>query len=212
MKQSDKSNETKRKVESAAERLFSQKGYELTTMQDIIELSGMSKGAIYHQYSSKQEILAALTKQAQLNVGAMFKSVNEDTSITAKEKILCIAKYFSNSETQKNLVNANWAEKIPFALLDTLRSTLKEYAPLLASILTQGINSKEFVCANPKLTAEYILLMMDIWLDPVIFHWSKEERNERFDFFIDSLTVMAPGLITVEDADNYRDAFFGDRP
>ena len=45
---------------SISYRLFLEKGYEQTTIQDIINELGMSKGAIYHHFKSKEEILHAI--------------------------------------------------------------------------------------------------------------------------------------------------------
>lgn len=43
-------------------RLFMEKGYERTSIQDIIDnLGGLSKGAIYHHFKSKEDILVAVT-------------------------------------------------------------------------------------------------------------------------------------------------------
>ena len=52
MKQEEKSLLSKGKIIDAAMKLFLEKGYENTTMQDIVEASGMSKGAIYHYFKS----------------------------------------------------------------------------------------------------------------------------------------------------------------
>ena len=59
MKQEEKSMASKGRVLEAAASLFIRKGYEETTMQDIMEESGLSKGAIYHHFAGKQEILKA---------------------------------------------------------------------------------------------------------------------------------------------------------
>ena len=61
MKQEEKSLLSKSKIIDAAMKLFLEKGYENTTMQDIVQASGMSKGAIYHYFKSKQEIVAYLS-------------------------------------------------------------------------------------------------------------------------------------------------------
>lgn len=43
--------------------LFIQKGYEKTSIQDILNELGLSKGAIYHYFNSKEEILYAVLKK-----------------------------------------------------------------------------------------------------------------------------------------------------
>ena len=51
---------TKNQILDAALKVFVKSGYAETTMSDIVEESGLSKGAIYHYYSSKKELFLAL--------------------------------------------------------------------------------------------------------------------------------------------------------
>ena len=49
---------TRRRILDAAQKLFSEKGFEHTSMQDIVnELGNLSKGAIYHHFPGKEAIL-----------------------------------------------------------------------------------------------------------------------------------------------------------
>ena len=53
--------ETVRKILDVAERLFAERGYERTTMADIVAgLEGLTKGAVYHHFRSKEEIFDML--------------------------------------------------------------------------------------------------------------------------------------------------------
>lgn len=52
--------ETVEKILDVSMRLFSEKGYEHTTIQDIVDALGMSKGAIYHHFKSKEDIIDRL--------------------------------------------------------------------------------------------------------------------------------------------------------
>ena len=56
-----KRNTTKKKIVSAAWQLFYDQGYENTTVDDIIELSGTSKGSFYHYFGGKDELLSSLS-------------------------------------------------------------------------------------------------------------------------------------------------------
>ena len=52
---------TEEKILDVAMRLFLEKGYDNTTIQDIVDgLGGLTKGAIYHHFKSKEEIIEAL--------------------------------------------------------------------------------------------------------------------------------------------------------
>lgn len=52
---------TKGKIISAAWKLFYDKGYEETTVDDIVELSGTSKGSFYHYFNGKDALLSSLS-------------------------------------------------------------------------------------------------------------------------------------------------------
>lgn len=73
--------ETVNLILDVSQRLFIEKGYDNTTIQDIIdELGGLTKGAIYHHFSSKQDILDAvierlLQKYDCLRVGVKFNPI-----------------------------------------------------------------------------------------------------------------------------------------
>ena len=53
-------NQTKSKIVSAAWRLFYEQGYENTTVDEIIALSGTSKGSFYHYFDGKDALLGSL--------------------------------------------------------------------------------------------------------------------------------------------------------
>lgn len=51
----------KARIVSAAWQLFHDKGYDHTTVDDIIELSGTSKGSFYYYFNTKDELLSTLS-------------------------------------------------------------------------------------------------------------------------------------------------------
>lgn len=55
---------TREKILEAAARIFSQKGFHATSMQDIASAVNLQKASLYHHVSSKQEILVALSDMA----------------------------------------------------------------------------------------------------------------------------------------------------
>ena len=56
--------QTRNFILETAFRLFIEKGYERTSIQDIIDqLGGLSKGAIYHHFKSKEDILTAVCER-----------------------------------------------------------------------------------------------------------------------------------------------------
>ena len=60
--------ETVEKILRVSLKLFQEKGYEATTIQDIVDALGMSKGAIYHHFKSKADIMDLLSERYYQNL------------------------------------------------------------------------------------------------------------------------------------------------
>ena len=58
---------TEERILEVAERLFLEKGFEQTTIQDIVDALGdLTKGAVYHHFKSKEEIIDAVSDRCLL--------------------------------------------------------------------------------------------------------------------------------------------------
>lgn len=62
-------NKRKQHVIEMAYKLFIEKGFQATSIQDILDFSGISKGTFYNYFSSKNELLIALFKTLYQNIG-----------------------------------------------------------------------------------------------------------------------------------------------
>ena len=59
-RQAERSAATRARVLDAAERLFAEQGYEATSTDEILEASGISRGALYHHFATKQAVFEAV--------------------------------------------------------------------------------------------------------------------------------------------------------
>ena len=74
--------ETVKLILDVATHLFVEKGYDATSLQDIINETNLSKGAIYHHFSSKEEIFEAIFHRiGEENTSALAK-VRDDTLLS----------------------------------------------------------------------------------------------------------------------------------
>ena len=75
--------ETIAKILDTSLRLFLEKGYEKTTIQDIVNnLEGLTKGAIYHHFKSKEEILDAALDRADAAAFRAYKEIRDDQNMS----------------------------------------------------------------------------------------------------------------------------------
>ena len=83
--------ETVQLILDVAFRLFMEKGYEHTSIQDIIDhLGGLSKGAIYHHFKSKEDILFAVTDRMVSESNQMLAAIRDRPGLSGKEKLKVI--------------------------------------------------------------------------------------------------------------------------
>lgn len=199
MNQREKSFATKNKILNAASTLFFEKGYEETTMQDIMERSGVSKGAIYHYFVSKQEIISFMIKDAQKHINTRFLEIADDNSLSAEEKIKAVITYFIENREQNILIANKWIDKVPYALVDTIRNANKYIAPQIAKIIKQGMQNGNFQCNYPDELAEALIQLFDVWLDPVITERTLVETVSRLKFIFHLLDCIGVPLFSKEN-------------
>ena len=85
--------ETVNLILDVAFRLFMEKGYEHTSIQDIIKhLGGLSKGAIYHHFKSKEDILEAVSDRMAAESNKMLADIRDDMALNGLEKLRKIFK------------------------------------------------------------------------------------------------------------------------
>ena len=72
---------------ATAERLFYTKGYEKTSVQDILNEMGFSKGGFYHHFDSKLAVLEAICELRAQECGAQARQAADRTEGTAVDKL-----------------------------------------------------------------------------------------------------------------------------
>ena len=134
--------ETVNRILDVAFRLFMEKGYEYASIQDIIDhLGGLSKGAIYHHFKSKEDILVAVTERMTAESNQMLAAIRDRSDITGKEKLKTIFKESINRPVQNDIftVAPNFHSN-PKLLASLLYDTIEEAAPhYILPIIKQGI-------------------------------------------------------------------------
>jgi len=81
--------DTKKKIAKVAWQLFREKGYEQTTVDDIILRSGTSKGSFYNYYTSKDELLSGLSDVFDAWYEEIYPTIDPDMNSFDKLIFLC---------------------------------------------------------------------------------------------------------------------------
>lgn len=167
-------------------RLFTEKGYEHTSIQDIIDhLGGLSKGAIYHHFKSKEDILIAVTEKMTEESNKMLGVIRDRTDLSGREKLKTIFKESIARPVQDEIFTlAPDLSDSPRLLFSIFRETVDEAAPnYILPIIEQGISDGSIQTDCPAELAELIILAANIWMNPMIFNNSAEEAYRKFIVF-----------------------------
>lgn len=178
--------ETVQLILDVAYRLFMKKGYEYTSIQDIIDnLGGLSKGAIYHHFKSKEDILIAVIQRMTAQSNQLLANVRDRSNLNGKEKLKTIFKKSISRPVQEEIFatapNFHNNSKL---LVGLLQDTMEEATPnYILPIIEEGIKDGSIQTNYPKQLAELIMLAANVWMNPMIFEDTQEESYCKFMVF-----------------------------
>lgn len=190
------------KILEASQRLFLEKGYDNTTIQDIVnELDGLSKGAIYHHFKSKEEIMSALGDRMFFQNNP-FEKVKRRTDLNGLEKMKLAILLNQSDETQIGLTRqAVPLLKNPRILAEMIATNRRLLCPYWMELLEEGQKDGSVKTPYTKELAEFLILT-DIWMIPSVFPATKEELQKRLQFIKETLEHM--GLPLIDDEIEHR--------
>lgn len=176
--------ETVEKILQVSFGLFVEKGYDKTSIQDIVDNLGMSKGAIYHHFKSKEEILQRLCDRIYEN-NEWYNAIVGDRSLNALQKLERIFEVQLGSEekvvmdivTMPVMYNSRM-------ILESIKSAVNETAPLIAGLMEEGLRDGSIHCDQPRETSELMMLMINLWINPGIFPVDREQLLTKVEFFL----------------------------
>ncbi len=209
MKQEEKSMLSKEKILNAAGEVFIQKGFDTATMQDIMEKCGLSKGAIYHHFKSKEEIMQALGDRMFFENNP-FDEVRKRTDMNGLGKIRELLK-INQANTERNKINVQAIPilKDPHILATALEANRKFLTPLWLELLEEGKRDGSINTEYAKELSE-LLPLINFWLMPSIFPATAEEICHKFNFIIDMLAKAGLPLLEDDELKGSAEKFIND--
>ena len=192
--------ETVNQILNVAYRLFMEKGYEHTSIQDILNnLGGLSKGAIYHHFKSKEEILETVTNRMTEESNKILAKIRDRKDLTGKEKLKMIFTESLNRPVQEEIfAAAPNISKSPTLLFSMFRDTVDGVSPnYILPIIREGVADGTIRTDCPEELAELIILLANIWMNPMVFGNSPEQIYRKFSVFRQMMQGF--GLDIVDD-------------
>ena len=169
---------------SVSAKLFLEKGFDKTSMMDIAKTAGISKGAIYHHFQSKDEIIKSVTeRQSQAVKDAMENFLSETSSLSGKEQLqLILERNFENQKAHYLDDVMSIRMKSAEFVLSYMQSCVNKDSAFVSEIIKRGIADGSLVTDSPDECAEVFLLLLNVWCDPAVFDCNGEKLSLRLKF------------------------------
>ncbi|MGX1828075.1 TetR/AcrR family transcriptional regulator [Paenibacillus taichungensis] len=190
--------QTVQQILNVAAQLFTDKGFEKTSIQDIIVTLGMSKGAVYHHFRSKEEILDAVMEQ-QFNYSAQMldQLVTNTTTTPAREKLIQILEYVVSDQQAHSLDHVLRTQiKNPVFIVRGIQQAVRIDAPVIAAILKEGIIDGSIQTEDPEACAEVFMMLVNIWINPTLFGRNSSETKQRLYFLQRLMNMLGADIVS----------------
>ncbi len=185
--------ETRARILGAAVRRFSITGYDAASVDDICAEAGVSKGAFYHHFPTKQAIFLALMQDwlamIEMGMGAVHKETVPETLITMTNLLPGV---FAAAEDRLPMFLEFWLQASrDKTVWKAVIAPYRHYQEHFARLVEDGITEGSLKPTDPRVAAQVILslavgLVLQGVLDPHGADWEKTARE--------SMQILMNGL------------------
>lgn len=179
-----RSEETRSKILDSAVKLFSTRGFGAATVEDICADAGISKGAFYHHFKSKQSLFLALLDGWLQAIDQVVESSKDKTAPETFTQLTEAFPYFFETAGDglpmflEFWVQASRDKKVWEASIAPYR----RYHKYFTSLIRKGVEEGSFVEVDAELASRMIVataigLLLQSLLDPKGATWEKVARD-----------------------------------
>lgn len=175
----------RREILVAARELFVKKGYEQTSVNDILKIVDIAKGTFYYYFASKEKVLEAIILDIVEEGAGRAEKILKDKSVPLVNRIMMAimaqAPEFEGSNQIKEELHK--VENVKLERL-YLRAMLKRMTPVLQESFLEGLERDIFHMEYPTECIESILLLGHMMFDCDVFEWEMEDYPRKIQAFL----------------------------
>jgi AcrR family transcriptional regulator len=213
----------RKEILDVAQRLVYTKGFDQMSIQDILDELHISKGAFYHYFDSKGDLLEALIDRMRLDVEPIMLPIIDDPTLPTLVKLHRFFDVVSRWKTARkeylmSLLRVWYADENAIVRQKSAASVTKWFAPLLAKVIREGRQEGVLTTAFPDQAAEIVIGLMqslgDTFKDLLLGSEPQVEKKRRatavvaaYNDALERVLGAAPGSLNLIDADTLHEWF-----
>jgi len=188
-------DDTRKKILSVANKLFSRFGFHKTSMDEIAKIARKAKGSLYYHFTSKEELFKEVVSKEIVNLKDQLSVIINNTSLSASDKIklylLRRMEILNDAANYHETLKADFFEHFDF--IDGLREELDEWEKgSLKKILLQGVETKEFATIGDMDVMLDVFIMVLRGLEIPFFLQNKFEKYS--PYFEGLMGILTKGI------------------
>jgi AcrR family transcriptional regulator len=203
-----------------AQRLIQAKGYDGFSIQDVIDEVGASKGAFYHYFGAKSDLLEAVVERMADGVEAAWDPVMsrpDRNAVQRFEGILATTAQYKAARRELALaILEAWLSDRNAILREKLRKMVaRRLTPVLVRILRQGVDEGEFTTTDPEASARVVVALIlgsqeeasRLFVDRqanAVSYADVERTFAAFSEALDRILGLQPGRLSLTDPPTLR--------
>jgi AcrR family transcriptional regulator len=159
----DKKESVKRQIGKAAKECFLKYGLEKTTLDDIARVMGLNKSSLFYYYKNKE----ALFLDVAVTEGEEYLKSLQEKTLKKKSTEAMVLFYigerynYYNAVLNLNRITPETLHKLVPGFLKLYESVMQKEIEFLASLLKEGIRTKQIFKSDPTKLATSLIIMSD---------------------------------------------------
>src|SRR5919206_1083085 len=190
----DLNSDSRQEILRAAARLFQQRGYDATSMNDVAAALKLSKGGLYHHFQSKDEILFEIMNHAmdltEERVLAPVRSI-ADAEERLRALIRLHIEVVLSPRDREITVMLHENHPLPPGLRKRINARKKDYIHFVEGLMSEVQRVRQARGSVSPRAAAFALLGMINW----IYQWYKPEGNLQANNLVPQFTDLVLGGI-----------------
>lgn len=156
---------------------FLEKGYENTTITDLQKAFGLTKGGMYHYFTSKEEILDTVIEKG---IGDWIDEVrNHIMELPAEDRLMYLFFTDTANSFSSQLLQYSRSGDSSIVTYKLREQRMKMSVPLVTEIIKQYVDSGFYTCDYPEEIAEILLMLAVSTSDQIFGHPTNEDKWKR---------------------------------
>jgi len=153
----DKETDNEERLIDAAGRLFAEKGYSETSIDDICEEVSVTHGLFYYYFDSKEDVVEAITTRLMEDITETLEEITNDPILSAQEKFMKLWMQSLQEKKEKSYLTSVLMGDTPISIFvnQVYHDAVEAMVPYLKEIVEQGVEEGVFDTEFPEQTMRF---------------------------------------------------------